>query len=75
MMIVVMGIFLLCSVAESWKVLCVCGQLSWCAITKDIAHIHDLLCILNSAVNPIAYAFLKNDIKQSLKRLHGHNRR
>ena len=69
MMIAVMGIFLLCSAAEHWKHMCLC------AVSENIDHVLDLLCILNSAVNPIAYAFLKNDIKQSLKRLHGHNRR
>ena len=74
MMIVVMGIFILGSAAESWKDLCLCGRLACCAITKDVAHILDLLCIINSAVNPIAYAFLKSDIKQQLKRLRDHSR-
>ena len=74
MMIAVMVIFILCSAAEHWKGFCSCKWNINCELSDDIANILDLLCILNSAVNPIAYGFLKRDFKEQLKRLFGHNR-
>ena len=74
MMIAVMVVFILSSSAEHWKGFC---SREWninCDLSANIAYILDLLCILNSAVNPIAYGFLKRDVKEQLKRLFGHNR-
>lgn len=74
MMIAVMVIFILCSAAEHWKGFCSCKWNINCELSDDIANILDLLCTLNSAINPIAYGFLKRDFKEQLKRLFGHNR-
>lgn len=67
-MIIVMVIFILCSMAEHWKGFC-SPDWNLCDISENIKHLLDLVCIINSAANPIAYSFLKKDFKTQLKRL------
>lgn len=69
MMIFVMAIFILCSVGEHWKGFCSCDWSFCCDKPKNIDHVLNLVCLLNSAANPIAYSFLKKDFKEQLKRL------
>ena len=74
MMIVVMVIFILCSAAEHWKGFCSCEWNLCCDLPENIVHLLDLLCIINSAANPIAYSFLKKDFKDQFQRLFQRNR-
>lgn len=76
MMIVVMAIFILCSAAEQWKGFCSCDWTteSCCDIPENVDHLLDLVCIINSAANPIAYSFLKKDLKAHLRRLFHQDR-
>ena len=73
MMILVMVIFILCSAAEHWKGFCSCEWNLCCDIPENIGNILDLICIINSAANPVAYSFLKKDFKDQLRRLFSHN--
>lgn len=73
MVTVVMVIFILCSVAEHWKGFC-SPEWDLCNIPENIDHLLDLVCIINSAANPVAYSFLKKDFKTQLRRLF-HNTR
>ena len=69
MMIFVMVIFILCSAGENWKGFCSCDWSLCCDEPKNVDHVLNLVCLLNSAANPIAYSFLKKDFKEQLKRL------
>ena len=69
MMIFVMVIFILCSAWENWKGFCSCDWSLCCDEPKNVNHVLNLVCLLNSAANPIAYSFLKKDFKEQLKRL------
>lgn len=70
MMMFVMVIFILCSAGENWKGFCSCDWSLCCDnLPKNVHHVLNLVCLLNSAANPIAYSFLKKDFKEQLKRL------
>ena len=58
--------FLGCYVVVSCLVLCFTFS---CQVSDNASKILVLLLVLNSAVNPLVYAFLKSDIKIEIKRL------
>ena len=65
-MAIVIVVFLLCSAIRFY---CRLSPLSRGNIDCDILHVKILIIVLNSAVNPIAYAVYKRDIKKELKRM------
>ena len=65
-MAIVIVVFLLCSAIRFH---CGLSSLSRGNIDCDILRVKILITILNSAVNPIAYAVYKRDIKKELKRM------
>ena len=40
-----------------------------CKVSDKVGHILSLFLVLNSAVNPLVYAFFKKDIKMEIKKL------
>ena len=58
--------FLGCYVVVNSFVLCIAFS---CKVSDKASHILILLLVLNSAVNPLVYAFFKKDIKMEIKRL------
>ena len=62
--IALVGFFLGCYVIVNFSVLCVTFS---CPVSEEkIGHIVTCLLVLNSAVNPMAYALLKRDIKREM---------
>ena len=60
--------FLGCYMVVTCLVLCFSFEFS-VKLSDDAGHIVTLLLVLNSAVNPLVYAFLKRDIKKQIKKL------
>ncbi|XP_078366071.1 adenosine receptor A2a-like [Oculina patagonica] len=58
--------FLGCYIVVSCLVLCITFS---CKLSDKAGQIVSLLLVLNSAVNPLVYAFLKSDIKWEIKKL------
>ena len=58
--------FLGCYVIVNFLVLCSTFS---CQVSVNASQILVVLLVLNSAVNPLVYAFLKSDIKKEIKRL------
>ena len=58
--------FLGCYVVVNWLVLCMTFS---CQVSDKAGQILVLLLVLNSAVNPIVYAFLKRDLHEEIKKL------
>ena len=58
--------FLGCYVVVNSLVICIAFS---CKVSDKVSHILILLLVLNSAVNPLVYAFLKKDIKMEIKKL------
>lgn len=59
--------FIICYVAENYK--CFCIVFGMCKTTATLEQVIDLLFVINSAANPIAYAFLKRDIKTVIRQM------
>ena len=54
----------------------VCYVFSLCSVSQELWYARNLLLIANSALNPVAYALLKNDIKRAilaLRRIQSNN--
>ena len=66
--IAIVLLFLGCYVMVNYLVLCIIFNFS-CQVSEKKGQVVSLLLVLNSAVNPIAYAFLKKDIKREIKKL------
>jgi len=58
--------FLGCYVVVNSLVMCMAFS---CKVSDKASHILFLLLVLNSAVNPLVYAFFKKDIKMEIKKL------
>ena len=58
--------FIFCYSLEAYYAMCYVLKL--CEDTEILRMIRRLLLIANSAINPLAYAFLKRDIKEEVKR-------
>lgn len=69
MTVAIVFFFIVCYVFENYK--CFCYVFRMCRINETLREIVDILFVINSAANPIAYAFLKRDIKLVLQRLLG----
>ena len=65
-LIAIVTFFLGCHVVINFLLLCITFS---CNVTDVPARILTLLLVVNSAANPIVYAFLKPDIKTELKKL------
>ncbi|XP_022795506.1 trace amine-associated receptor 3-like [Stylophora pistillata] len=65
-MAIVIGVFLLCSAIRFH---CGLSSLSHGKIDCDILSVKILITVLNSAVNPLAYAVYKRDVKKELKKM------
>ena len=60
----VIGFFVLCWSFDT--VISFCSKLELCVINDSLFRVSDLMIFLNSAINPLVYAFLKKDIKREL---------
>lgn len=60
----VIGFFVLCWSFDT--VISFCSKLELCVINESLFRVSDLMIFLNSAINPLVYAFLKKDIKREL---------
>ena len=58
--------FLGCYVVVNSLVMCMTFS---CKVSDKVSHILFLFLVLNSAVNPLVYAFFKKDIKMEIKKL------
>ena len=67
MTVAIIFFFVTCYVVENYK--CFCFVFGMCKTTATLEQAIDLLFVINSAVNPVAYAFLKRDIKTVLQRM------
>lgn len=65
MTVAIMFFFIICYVLENCK--CFCTVFAMCDISTAFEQAVDLLFVINSAVNPVAYAFLKRDVKSALR--------
>ena len=59
-------LFLGCYLVATFLVLCITFS---CQVSDKAGQIPTILLVLNSAVNPLVYAFLKKDIKMEIKKL------
>ncbi|XP_078362585.1 LOW QUALITY PROTEIN: alpha-2C adrenergic receptor-like [Oculina patagonica] len=60
-------LFLGCYIVVNWLVLC--SIIISCQVPNRAGQIVSILLVLNSAVNPLVYAFLKKDIKMEIRKL------
>ena len=65
LIVFIISFFILCHVGINYK--CFCG-LKLCVMSKALEKVVHLLFVLNSAFNPIVYAFMKKDFKRELKK-------
>ena len=59
-------LFLGCYIVATFLVLCITFS---CQVSEKAGQIPTILLVLNSAVNPLVYAFLKKDIKMEINKL------
>ena len=59
-------LFLGCYIVATFLVLC---KIFSCQVSDKAGQVLTILLVLNSAVNPLVYAFLKSDIKMEISRL------
>ncbi|XP_027047151.1 histamine H2 receptor-like [Pocillopora damicornis] len=67
MTMAIMFLFIICYVFENYK--CVCFVFELCETTASLDIAIDLLFLINSASNPIVYAFLKRDVRAAFQSL------
>lgn len=67
MTVAIVFFFIVCYVFENYK--CFCTVFGMCTTTAPLGQAIDLLFVINSAANPVAYAFLKRDVKTALRRV------
>lgn len=60
----VIGLFVVCWSFDT--VISLCSKLELCVISDGLFRVSDLMIFVNSAINPLVYAFLKKDIKREL---------
>ena len=58
----VIGLFVVCWSFDT--VISLCNKLELCVISDGLFRVSDLMIFVNSAINPLVYAFLKKDIKR-----------
>lgn len=73
MTVAIIFFFVVCYVIENYK--CFCVVFEMCLVSPSLQQVIDLLFVINSAANPIAYAFLKRDIKTTFLRLFARQKR
>ena len=64
--IALVALFLGCYIMVNFLVCCITFS---CQVTDNAGQILTILLVLNSAVNPLVYAFLKKDIHEEIKKL------
>ena len=67
MTVAIILFFTVCYIVENYK--CFCAVFGLCQFTSALGQTADFLFVINSAANPIAYAFLKRDIRTAIRRL------
>ena len=67
MTVAIIFFFVVCYVVENYK--CFCIVFKMIKIDPALDQLCNLLFVINSAANPIAYAFLKRDIKMTLLKM------
>ena len=67
MTVAIIFFFVVCYVVENYK--CFCIVFGMCVTSPALDQVCNLLFVINSAANPIAYAFLKRDIKMTLLKM------
>lgn len=65
MTVAIVFFFIVCYIFENYK--CFCTVFGMCRPTAALEQVTDLLFVINSAANPVAYAFLKRDVKTVLR--------
>ena len=60
----VVGLFILCYSVDVY--ICFCDIFNLSSISQQLWHVRHLLLVTNSALNPIAYALFKRDIRQEI---------
>ena len=66
-MVIVVVFFIISMLSHLYRGFCTITEL--CEPNKNMVYVCELLCLANSAVNPVAYALFKKDIKVELLRL------
>lgn len=67
MTVAIVFFFIVCYAFENYK--CFCNVFGMCRSIAALEEVIDILFVINSAANPIAYAFLKRDVKTVLQRM------
>lgn len=65
MTVAIVFFFIICYIFENYK--CFCIVFGMCRPTATLRQAIDILFVINSAANPVAYAFLKRDVKAVLR--------
>ena len=65
MTVAIVFFFIICYIFENYK--CFCIVFGMCRSTATLEQVVDLLFVINSAANPVAYAFLKRDVRTALQ--------
>ena len=73
LVIAVVAIFVVCYGAEIYVTFCQ-SPYDLCVVSVDVQTLFSLLIMVNSVLNPIVYAFLKQDIKRETKALFCHRK-
>ena len=62
----VVAVFIIVYMVNTYENACSMGL---CKVSRTLEDVVKLLTLINSAVNPVAYAFFKKDVKKELRRL------
>lgn len=67
MIIFIISLFVLCHVGGNYR--CFCFVFKLCVVPEPLKRAIHVLFVLNSAANPLVYAFWKTDMKRELKQM------
>ena len=65
MIFLIILFFVLCHIGGNYR--CFCFTFKMCVASETLKKVIHICFIINSAVNPLVYAFLKKDMKRELK--------
>ena len=67
MIMFIISLFVLCHVGGNYR--CFCFVFKVCVVPETLKKVIHIFFVLNSAFNPLVYAFLKKDIKREIKQM------
>lgn len=67
MIVLIILLFVLCHIGGNYR--CFCFVFKLCVPSENLKKVLHILFVVNSAVNPLVYAFLKKDMKNELKKM------